>query len=78
VRVCVELRDMLKFVLELVLQSVTEENFRYSGARLLSFLCEHLSEDNGRKVRSQLLNTYDSITAAATNVMINSTMINSN
>jgi len=37
---------------------VSEDNFRYSGARLLSFLCEHLPNENGRKFRSQLLNTY--------------------
>jgi len=52
---------MMTIVVKLLLQSVSEDNFHYSGARLLSFLCEHLPEDNGRKFRSQLLKTYDSI-----------------
>ena len=53
----VELRG-LRDVNVCLMQSISEDNFRYSGARLLSFLCEHLPEDNGRKFRSQLLNTY--------------------
>ena len=44
-------------------QSVTEDNFRCSGARLLSFLCGHLPEDLGHKFRTQLLNMYDNITS---------------